>query len=129
MFKKEARTDSKKLKEAIDKLEELAKISVREYVGFGVIAPAALKYIIENGYVRVVEINAENNKLHGRGIRIWSNGDIHIKCYNNGRWATGTNYIDIFSSGEFNVGYIKDDNGRSRGTIYFTDRTTRKFDH
>ena len=38
------KTDSQKLKAAINMIEKRAKISVREYVGFGVIARAALVY-------------------------------------------------------------------------------------
>ncbi len=39
------------------------------------------------------ELN-QHNKLHGRGIKIWPDGDIIIQYWNNGATAPG-NYISI----------------------------------
>ncbi len=59
-------------------VEERTKISVRDHVGFGVIARSALKYLINYyGCVLVGEMNSIN-KRHGRGIEIYPNGYIYI---------------------------------------------------
>jgi hypothetical protein len=50
------------------------------------------------------EVN-ENNELHGRGIRIWNDGTIHIGYFEDGYDSTD-NYIWIDSSGGFAVGYV-----------------------
>ena len=117
------------LLKAIDKVEERTKISVREYVGFGVIAPAALGYFQKDGAVYVGEMNAEN-KLHGRGIEISPYGIITIGYSNNGRSAPG-NYIDIYPGGDFIVGerFMEDGRMLGRGTKYRTDGTIEKFDY
>ena len=80
-------------------VEKRAKISVREYVGFGVVDPATLVYLEKNYGYYVGETTSEN-KLHGRGIVIFSDGLIQIAYFNNVSGAPG-NYFIIFTSGVF----------------------------
>jgi len=50
----------------------------------------------------------KNKKLHDRGIRIYSDGNIYIRYWNNGVVAPG-NYLIIWPDGKFRVGecYLK----------------------
>jgi len=64
----------------------------------------------------------DNDKLHGRGIYICSDGFIHIRYWDDGEYAPGNNlYID--SDGSVSVGelYLKDGKRCYRGTCYRTD--------
>ncbi len=68
---------------------------------------------------------------HGRGIRIFSDGDIFIGYYDrDGFTAPGTNYINILSCGNVDVGqiYMKDGKRWNKWTRYFTDGATKEFD-
>ncbi len=71
----------------------------------------------------------ENNKLHGRGIRIgkFDIERILIGYWENGCLSTG-NYIIIRYDGVFQAGekYYKDGVRGSRGTSYYTDGTEKK---
>ncbi len=109
-------------------VEQLTRISVRSYMGFGKTTKAALKYEKLYGPHRIGEHNSNNN-LHGRGIFIWSNGNIQIGYFHNDRDAPG-NFIYINSSGNVDVGeiYMKAGNNRKKYTSYRTDGTTEKFD-
>ncbi len=84
--------------------------------------PNPLRYsdYLDDGFGEV----DENNKLHGRGIQIWSDGPILIGLWENGVRSTG-NCIYIRSSGHFRVGetYIKDELRWMRCTEYRTDGT------
>jgi hypothetical protein len=66
----------------------------------------------------------EDNRLHGRGIKLWNDGAIFIGYYQNGEWSTG-NFIYIHDDGVFEVGeyYRKDGEVRERYTRYMTDGT------
>ncbi len=74
------------------------------------------------------EVN-ESGEEHGRGIKIWNDGDIWIGYFDNGWYYTG-NYIDIRSNGTFYVGemYLKDEEKWERGTQYDTDGTEEQYD-
>ena len=99
---------SQKLKEDFDSLKKHTGTSVREYIGFGNISYDALKYFKHwYGDHNIGEMNSEN-KLRGRGVRIYPGGDISIQYWNNGDDAPG-NYIYICSDGSFEVGerYMK----------------------
>ena len=89
--------------------------------------PSGVKYTEEWGEY-FGEFN-ENNEPHGRGIYIFSDGDIYIQYWNNGRSAPG-NYLDIRNDGVVEVGeyYLRDGELRSRGTTYMVDGTSYKFD-
>ena len=120
---------SQLLKERIDRVEKRAQISVREYIGFGDIAPGAIKYFKdEYRNQRIGELNSDN-KLHGRGINIDTNGNIYIGYWNNGVWRAPGNFIRIFEGGLL-VGerYLKDGELCRRGTEYKNDGTSKKFD-
>ncbi len=80
-----------------------------------------------DGSSKFGEIN-DDNELYGRGILIWSSGDIHIGYFENSRHSTG-HYIIIFSDFKFDVGEIfwKDGHERARGTEYNTDGTEVKY--
>ncbi len=87
------------------------------------------KYTIRPNVLSFGEHN-EANKVHGRGIRIFSDGTIRIGYYNNGERAPGTNYISIWGSGRLEVGecYLDEDGERCyRGTRYKTDGTSIEF--
>jgi hypothetical protein len=75
------------------------------------------------------EMNADN-KFHGRGIVINSDGDIFIGYCKNGDWRAPGKFIWIFIGGEFEVGerYMKDGKLRDRVTLYKTDGTSKKYD-
>ncbi len=70
----------------------------------------------------------KDNKLHGRGIRIWYEGNIYIGYFNNGYYAPGK-FINIYMSGEFEVGeiYLKDGQQRNKSTQYDTKGLASKF--
>jgi hypothetical protein len=72
----------------------------------------------------------KSNRLHGRGIQI-KNGFICIGYFENGLSSTDSNYIRIFSSGNFRVGEIYLEDGRTwcRGTEYKTDGTEEQLDY
>jgi len=53
----------------IARVEKLAGISVRDYLGFGNHTQVGLKYLKVGGNYLIGELNSEN-KLHGRGIAI-----------------------------------------------------------
>jgi hypothetical protein len=74
------------------------------------------------------EVN-EDNKLHGRSIHIWDDGDIRIGYYEDGNLSTG-NYIHLLSDGVFFVGefYMEEGLRKRRGTEYQTDGTEKKYD-
>ncbi len=74
------------------------------------------------------EVN-EDNRLHGRGIDIWSSGAICIGYFENDLQSTG-NYIVILNYGRFDVGekYKKEGGRGNRGTQYNTDGTEEKYD-
>ncbi len=112
-------------------IENVASISIRDHLGFGDDSNAALKYF-KDQYDNdcIGEMNA-NNKLHGRGIRIWGDGGIHIGYWNDGDRAPG-NYIKIYWDGKnFDVAecYLKEDTKRYRGTSYNVNGTTEKFEN
>ncbi len=89
--------------------------------------PNTLKYCDEDGE-QFGEVNA-NNRMHGRGIKIWKDGGISIGYYENGLLSTG-NYINILHYGKFRVGeyYTKDGIEMVRGTRYMTDGKEEKYD-
>jgi hypothetical protein len=91
----------------IARVEQRAAISVRDYLGFGNHTQVGLKYLKVNGDDFIGEFNSDN-KLHGRGIRIYRDGYIGIQYWNNGSLAPG-NYIYIHGDGAFRVGeyYLK----------------------
>ncbi len=73
----------------------------------------------------------ENNRLHGRGIRIYNNaGNIYIGYYERGHLSTG-NYIRIWRNGRFEVRerYRKDGKIWNRGTLYYKNGKEEKSDH
>ncbi len=73
----------------------------------------------------------QNNKPHGRGIRILIDGFIYIGYFENGGYGTG-NYIQIDSDcGQFRVGVLvmEDERRRSRGTLYRVDGSEEEYDH
>jgi len=112
------------INDAIDMLKQKHDISVREHLGFDSAATQQLKFhTYKNGAKSIGELNFDNN-LHGKGICIWSNGNIRIGCYNNGFVVPG-NYLAINSNGEGNliVGevYIKGGKRWIKGTQYHTD--------
>ncbi len=74
------------------------------------------------------EIN-EDNKLEGRGIKIWNDGFIGIGYYEDG-WPSTGNFIIIYRDGNFQVGevYMREGSRCSRGTWYLTDGTEEQFD-
>ncbi len=101
---------------------------MRDYSGFGNDPKAVLEYFKDrNGTDCIGERNSEN-KLHGRGIKIYSFGRIHIGYWNNGEHAPG-NFIWIDSDGEYRVGemYFKDGKMCWRGTVYKEDGTSQKY--
>ncbi len=114
---------SEKLSEDMDRVEKRTGISVRDYMGFGNISRDALKYFERSQYVTVSEINSDN-KPHGRGIRIDTDGFIYIQYWNNGRYSPG-NYIRIFSNGKVVVAecYLYYGQFYGRGTRYRANGT------
>ncbi len=75
------------------------------------------------------ELN-ENNRAHGRGIRILNDGFINIGYFEDGWLSTGSNCITIYDDGDFSVGeyYLKDGEKRERWTKYKTDGTEEEYD-
>ena len=68
-----------KLLDGIARVEQLANISVRNYLGFGAESDAILRYYnLMKGQNFIGELNSDNN-LEGRGIKIWAEGDIFIR--------------------------------------------------
>jgi hypothetical protein len=88
--------------------------------------PSDAKYYYEGIFG---EFN-EKNKLHGRGIRIDSYGDIFIGYFNKG-WRAPGNFILIYKDGDVDVceHYLKGGENRARGTRYMANGTIYKFDH
>ncbi len=120
-----------KLIDDIAMVEKRAGISVRDHIGYGNDINAIIEYFKDkSGRDCIGERNSDNNDLHGRGILIYSNGDIIIPYWNNGERAPGS-CIAIFGDGEFRVGecYLAEDDWTCfRGTKYNTDGTSEKFD-
>ena len=74
--------------------------------------------------------HSNENKLKGKGIKVWSDGSISIGCWNNEEDASG-DYIEIHSWGGFDVAesYLDQQGERKfRGTQFNTDGTTEKYD-
>ncbi len=94
--------DGKKIAKIIPRL-----IGVKDAQNWLSMQPDPLGWISDYGQ-GFGEVNEENNRLHGRDIRIYKNGEIYIGYFENGV-GTG-NYIQIFKSGKFCVGegYKKD---------------------
>jgi len=115
---------------AIDILNYNHNISVREHLRFGsdVNLNNKLKFTALNDRKSIGEHNSDN-KLHGKSIRIYLNGEIRIGYWDKGLEAPG-NYINIFSDGRFHVGeiYMKDAKKWIKGTRYYTDGRTEVYD-
>ena len=92
------------INEKLATLEQRMGKSVREHLGFGLVSASAIK-VNDND---IGELNIDN-KLHGKGIYIYSNGYIRIQYFNNGHDAIGK-YIQIWDDGRFFLGeiYMKD---------------------
>ena len=72
-----------RINDFIDMLKQKHSISVREHLGFGNAATQQLKFHTDLlGYKVIGELNSDN-KLHVKGIKIWSYGHIHIGYFNN----------------------------------------------
>ncbi len=73
------------------------------------------------------ELN-EDNSLHGRGLRIWTNGQCQIGYFEDNFWSIG-NYILILPNNDFRVGenYLNDKAIRWRGTYYKWDGTEKVY--
>ena len=73
-----------KLLDGIAMVEKRAGISVRDHLGFGNDSNAVIKYFKDYiGEDCIGEMDSDNN-LHGRGIGISSDGNIHIGYAHNG---------------------------------------------
>ena len=94
-----------KLLDGIANLEKRAGISVRDYLGFGDDSNAVIKYSKRCGTDCIGEMNSDN-KLHGRGIDIDSDGNIYIGYFDNGSWYAPGKNIEIHGNGGFLVGEL-----------------------
>ena len=70
-----------------------------------------------------------NNKLHGKGITIYSHGTICIGYNNSGSPAMGKHYINICNDGEFKVTEVfrQYESRMLRGTAYKVDGRSTDF--
>ena len=111
----------------IPTVEMRAKISLNKYLGKPILTPLQSK-TYSNGSKYYGELN-ENDKPHGRGIRILNDGYIHIGYFEKDMESTG-NYITIYSDCRFEVGefYFKDRVKWERGKCYFGAGTVRQYD-
>ena len=134
-----------RINDAIDMLKQKHSISVREHLGFGNFnhstslleplgfgnaANCELKVnTYKYGYKYIGELNS-NNEHHGKGIMIYTSGNISIGYWNNGLPAPG-NYFVIKNDGEFLVGefYSKEGKKWRKGTEYHTDGKQIKYDY
>ena len=118
-----------KLINEIARVEKSAGISVRDHLGFGNDPKAILEYFkIQDGRDYIGERNADN-KIHGRGIDMYSNGYCYIAHFEKNTLDRG-NYVTIHSGGSVDLGacYTKDGRLCFRGTRYNPDGTNKKFD-
>ena len=102
---------------------------MREHLGFGNAANSELKFFTDpDDRKRIGEHNSDN-RLHGRGIKIFPDGGISIGYRNDG-WEVPGNFINILKDGEIRVGecYFKDGERWARFTKYSTNGKTEEFD-
>lgn len=113
--------------DSIARLERRAGISINDYLDFGNKTDQTLKYQICDEQHLIGEFNSRN-KLHGRGIKIHSNGFIFMQYWDSGDDAPGK-HIYIDSDCSFFVGeiYLKDKRLNWEGTNFLPDGTTRKY--
>jgi hypothetical protein len=103
--------------------------SFSKHLSFGSILLADIKYTkFANGDIYIGEMN-EDNKPHGRGIVIETNGNINIAYWDNYKAAPG-NYIFIGRDGDIRVGeiYLKEGKRWTRGVLYNTDGKNINYD-
>ncbi len=115
-----------RIQELIPTIEKRAKISLNIHLGKAI--PTLIQTKTFSNYKYYGELN-EMGQAHGRGIKIFSYGDIEIEYYENGRWSTG-NYIIIHSDYWFKVGerYMKDGKRWERGTWYHKNGKEEQYD-
>ena len=118
-----------KLLDGIARVEQRANISVRNYLGFGAEPDAILRYYNRmKGQNFIGELNTDNN-LEGRGIKIWAEGDIFIRQWNDGLNAPG-HFITIYRGGQLDVGecFLKEGELCEKGTAFYSNGTSEEYE-
>ena len=119
------------IKDLMLTVEQVASIDVKSYLNWGDKASAIFKYFtgkseFGDDYWYIGEMNSQTNKADGRGIGIWSNGQIVIKRCKNASDTPGK-YLEIWNDGTLKVGeFYTASNGylKDRYTVYFITGTS-----